>query len=333
MKTYKVSIVFFAFIFIALLAYWFSLSIGNAVPEAAQNQAFADSVHELPTATDQRKGVSALFESVIGVKLGNAETTLTVNTAERLAWARDAVQSEDTAKKLQALQLLINIAPAEATEILRGLIVRLKTDPEAAQLLTHGMMGMANAKEYLLDRDLKYIFETSDGELRKKSAMILAARGDESFVKNYIEQLSVNLQNESAYERAKTLREMLTVGNISAVPHALNSLADSDAHVKFDALALLIQLGDKNNIPEATALLNDEDQFVSQQAQQTIDVLRERDLDKQAELHKGFAPLEKYAEGFIPAEGDEADENTKFSEESHEAQPYFNEVGSPLEMR
>lgn len=104
---------------------------------------------------------------MIGTTRERAETTLVVNSAERLAWARDAVHSEDMAKQLQALQLLINIAPAETTEILRALILRLKTDPAAAQLLTHGMMGMANARDYLLDRDLKYIFETSDGELEK----------------------------------------------------------------------------------------------------------------------------------------------------------------------
>ncbi len=333
MKTYKLSIVFFAFIFISVLVYWFSVNMKSAAPEFTQSQVFANSVHELPSAIKQPKRASALFESVVGTKREHAETKLVVDSAERLAWARDAVHSGDPAKKLQALQLLINIAPAEATEILRALILRLKTDPAAVQLLTHGIMGMANAKNYLLDRDLKYIFETSDGELKKKSAMILAARGDESFVKNYIELISVNLQNESAYERAKTLREMLTLGSISVVPYALSSLTDPDAHVKFDALTLLAQLGNKNNISDVAVLLKDEDQFVSQQAQQTMDVLRERNVDEQSALSKGFAPLEKYAEGFIPGEEEGADKNTEVNEEGHIEQPYLNEVWSPLNMR
>lgn len=167
----------------------------------------------------------------------------------------------------------------------------------------------------------------------KKSAMILAARGDESFVKNHIDQMAVNLQNESAYERAKTLREMLTLGNDNAVSHALNSLSDSDAHVKFDALTLLAQLGNKNNIAEIKFLLNDEDQFVSQQAQQTIDVLPERGVNEQSEVQKGFVPLEKYAEGFIPGEGEDADKNIEVNEEGHAEQPYLNERWSPLESR
>jgi hypothetical protein len=128
--------------------------------------------------------------------------------------------------------------------------------------------------------------------------------------------LTLDIQNESAYERAKALREMLTVGNTSAVPYALASLTDADAHVKFDALALLVQLGNRNNIPQVTVLINDEDQFVSQQAQQTLDVLRERDASEQSELHQGFAPLHKYAEGFIPGAGETGDENTEVSEEN-----------------
>ena len=224
----------------------------------------------------------------------------TTNLSERITKARETMRSGNMPQKIQALRLLAGIAPAEAAEVLGELITQAKTDPSATALVAHGMVGLSQSKDYLLNENLKTIFTLDDPNAQKISALILEDRGDSSLVKQYMETKSAGLSSKNPADRISALEEITSVGFFSALPYVVKSLRDSDPQVKLGALELLSQFGTNTNISSVEPLLVDGNSDVKQAAQQTMDALWEKSTNEQLSLQERLVQPGFPAQGLVP---------------------------------
>ncbi len=201
------------------------------------------------------------------------ESSLPGDDKQQLIWAREMIRDGDEDQKLQALQLLIQLAPEEAIEVLRNLATQSAGDESASALIAHGMVAMTDLKEVFANSDLSYIYEVGGAQVQKVSALILAERGDEALTQRYLDSIAMKLKSNNPQDRSQILQEMGSMGSTKVVPYALNSLDDSNSQVKIDALSLLAQYGSNNTRAAAEALLNDANAEVRQQALQTVEIL------------------------------------------------------------
>ena len=224
----------------------------------------------------------------------------TTNLSERITRARETMRSGNMPQKIQALRLLAGIAPSEAAEILGELITQAKTDSSAAALVAHGMIGLSQSKDYLLNENLKTIFTLKDPNVQKISALILEDRGDGSLVKQYMETKSAGLGSKNPADRISALDEITSVGFFSAVPYVVESLRDSDPQVKLGALELLSEFGTNTNISSVEPLLADGNSDVKQAAQQTMDALWEKSTNERLSLQERLVQPGFPAQGLVP---------------------------------
>ncbi len=198
------------------------------------------------------------------------ESVVAKNDSARLIKAKDIIKTGTIDEKLQALELIIQLAPAEAVPLLRTLAVRSATDESAAALVAHGVKGFSDVQKHLQNSDLNYIYDVSGLHIKKISALMLAERGDEALTQRYLENISIKLKSNDASERSQVLQDMASLGSMGAVPHALHSLYDADAQVRIDALSILSQYGSKDDMAAVEALADDENIDVKQKALETL---------------------------------------------------------------
>ncbi|MES2826285.1 MAG: HEAT repeat domain-containing protein [Pseudomonadota bacterium] len=287
------------------LAYWHLQDTNSSPGKAVENLTQSSNANPNTPVNQQVKTVAkdlsspSVHSSELMQPSVNSNHT-TTNISERIARARETMRSGNMPQKIQALHLLTGIAPAEAAEILRALVIQAKTDPSAAALVSHGMVGLSQSKDYLLDENLKAIFTLSDPNAQKISALILEDRGDSSLVKQYIETKSAGLRSTNPAERMSALEDIASVGFFSAVPYVVNNLRDKDPQVKLNALELLSQFGTNANIASVEPLLSDGNADVKQAAQLTMDALWEKNTNERLSLQERLVQPGFPAQGLVP---------------------------------
>ncbi len=286
------------------LAYWHLQDTNNNASKTAENITQSSNADLNTPAYQQVKTVAkdlsppSVSPELMQPSVNTNHTT--TNLSERIARARETMRSGNMPQKIQALRLLAGIAPAEAAEILRELITQAKTDPSAVALVAHGMVGLSESKDYLLNENLKTIFTLNDPNTKKISALILEDRGDGSLVKQYIETKSAGLSSKNPAERMSALEDIASVGFYSAVPYVVSSLRDNDPQVKLNALELLSQFGTNTNIASVEPLLSDGNADVKQAAQLTKDALWEKNSNERLSLQERLVQPGFPAQGLVP---------------------------------
>lgn len=193
--------------------------------------------------------------------------------AENLAWAREAIWSENAGDKLRAFETLIRLSPAEAVDAIR-LIMSQAADEQDISLVGSSIRQLVN-NQYLLNADLKQFYNSGDEQLQRAAADALAQRGDDSLQQRYInEQFAIASQNGNSTKRAEAVQKLTAFGrNPYAVSRILPMLEDSDSLVRLKAVSALAYTGDDSNIPAVQALLNDGVAAIRQRAEEVIGVL------------------------------------------------------------
>jgi hypothetical protein len=286
------------------LAYWQLHDSNNITDKTVENLIQSSNANPNTPANQPAKTVAKDL-STLNVQPNeliqrSVNTNNTTNLSERITKARDTMRNGTTPQKIQALHLLMSAAPAEAAEILGELMIQAKTDPAAAALVSHGMVGLSQSKEYLLNENLKMIFTLNDPNAQKIAALILEDRGDGSLVNQFIATKSADLRSKNPADKISALQDIASVGFSSAVPYVVSSLHDRDPQVKLNALELLSQFGTNTNIVSVEPLLNDGNTEVKQAAQQTMDMLWDKNANEPLSLQKrlmqpGFPP-----QGLVP---------------------------------
>ncbi|MES2825061.1 MAG: HEAT repeat domain-containing protein [Pseudomonadota bacterium] len=286
------------------LAYWYSHDTNNSTGKPAENIFQSNNANpNIPVnrpAKTVAKDLSPPSVQPNEVMQQSVNTNNTTNLSERITKAREAMRNGNMPQKIQALHLLMSAAPAEAAEILRELMIQAKTDPSAAALVSHGMVGLSQSKDYLLNENLKTIFTLNDSNAKKISALILEDRGDSSLVKQFIEMKSSGLSSKNPADRMSALQDIASVGFFNSVPYVVNSLRDADSQVKLNALELLSQFGTNTNIASVEPLLNDGNTDVKQAAELTMDALWGKNTNERLSLQERLVQPGFPAQGLVP---------------------------------
>lgn len=233
---------------------------------AQQNQALQVGRSELPASIQSSDSANERDTASFVEQPGSGD-------AEGLAWARDAIWSENANEKLRAIEALIRLSPAEAVDAIR-LIMAQAGDGQDVSLVALSLRNLAN-NQYLLNADLKQFYSSGDEQLQREAAGVLAQRGDESLEQRYInEQYAIASQDADPMKRAQAVQKLTAFGkNPYAASRILPLLADSDSHVRLKAVSALAYTGDYSNIAAVQSMLNDDVAAIRQRAEEVISVL------------------------------------------------------------
>jgi hypothetical protein len=284
------------------LACWQLHDANNSTAKTAENIIQSRNANPDIAANQPAKIVAKDLSSVSPKEFiqPSVNTNNMATNSERIARARETMRSGNMPQKIQAFHLLMHALPAEATEILRALVLQAKTDKSAAALVAHGMVGLAQAKEHLRNEDLKTMFNIDDANTQKIAALILEDRGDGSLVKQYMETKSAGLNSKNPADRISALEDIASVGFSSAVPYVVDKLRDNDPQVKLNALEILSQFGTNTNIASVEPLLADGNTDVKQAAQQTMDRLWDKNASEQLSLQERLVQPGFPVQGLVP---------------------------------
>lgn len=193
--------------------------------------------------------------------------------AENLAWAREAIWSENINEKMRAIETLIRLSPSEAVDALR-LIMSQAADEQDISLVASSLHYLAN-NQYLLNADLKQFYNSGNEQLQRAAAGTLAQRGDDSLQQRYIdEQYVIAAQDTDPKRRAEAVQKLIAFGkNPHAASRIRSLLEDPDSFVRLKAATALAYAGDESDIPALQPLLNDHVAAIRQRAEEAMGVL------------------------------------------------------------
>lgn len=193
--------------------------------------------------------------------------------ADNLAWARDAIWSEDVNEKMRAIETLIRLSPAEAVDAIRLIMSQAGNDRDVS-VVALNLHSLAD-NQYLLNADLKQFYNSGDEQLQRAAAGVLAQRGDDSLEQRYInEQYTIASQDTDPARRAEAVQKLIAFGkNPHAASRVLSLLEDPDNLVRLKAVTALAYAGDESDISALQPLLNDDVAAVRQRAEEVMGVL------------------------------------------------------------
>ncbi|HEX7027715.1 MAG TPA: HEAT repeat domain-containing protein [Gammaproteobacteria bacterium] len=217
-----------------------------------------------------------MSESGEGLLVSESETS-PVSDAERLARAREDVWSDAQQDRMRAIETLIRLSPAEAVDVIR-MIMSQSHDGEDVSLVVSSLRALVD-NQYLLNVDLKEIYNSGDEQLQRVAADALAQRGDDSLQRRYIdEQYAIATQHTDSVRRAEAVQKLTAFGkNPQAASRILPLLEDHDSYVRLKAVSALAYAGEHSDIPAVQALLDDEVAAVRQRAEEVIGALNRSD--------------------------------------------------------
>ncbi|MGY5450228.1 HEAT repeat domain-containing protein [Agarivorans sp. MS3-6] len=185
------------------------------------------------------------------------------NTAKMEASSSPITATESS---LQALLMVANEHPFELEHKINALLQSEDEQQQAA--LSRALYAWSQQPETLPDYLVTSIYDqTSEDNIRRVSAQVLAQRGDFSLLEDYVAEQSLAINSDQDQQRSQALYALAQTHNNIAVPHILPLLSDANDTIRTDALLALLSTGNASHADIAMELINDSNHQISQLAQ------------------------------------------------------------------
>lgn len=193
-----------------------------------------------------------------------------------LNWARENIWSQRPSDRIRAMTALINLNPSEAVDAARTLI-SLHDKPYNIALVGYAVLHLQDSDAALQNDDLYSFYQNGDTALQMMTATMLANRGDDTLLRDYVDARASDLRSKDAQLRARAVESIgYFQKNEYAARQILPLLNDEATEVRLQAVQALAYCGDKTHIKAVEQLLRQEsDENIRQSARSAIEALRE----------------------------------------------------------
>ena len=213
-------------------------------------------------------------EKMPGLEL--EETSDLLDSQIKIEQALEHAFSEDVNARIQAIQTLVTLSPIDAVDTIYELLNNLDSDEISEGMAVLGLLSLANDKEALTNEDLEYIFNSYENDnIRARSARVLAHRGDESLLQDYVKKYEGVLPQDLE-SKNKKLMELANLQSKVALPYISMYLDDADEVIRLTALSAIEMTASAGEIELVRPLLYDSDPAVRQRSEEVINNLLAR---------------------------------------------------------
>ena len=186
------------------------------------------------------------------------------------------VHSKNIHERVHSMQTLIDLSPTETANAIYALLANLESDPMAEGMVALGVLSLANNQNALSDEEIIYMYNSYDNEnVRARTARVMAHRGDDSLLKDYVTKFS-NTENLELEQKNSALLELANLQSRVAIPHISKYLDDADEFVRIQALGALGMTGNIQDIELIRPLLYDANEAVRQVSRDVLNQLTSR---------------------------------------------------------
>ena len=218
----------------------------------------------------------------------NSESS--ISDTELINLARDAINGDNPELKAEAFNVLLNLVPTDAADILNGLAQQKKVDAYVEQMAVTGMLQLQSNTDLLTNNDLKNLFQLDSKTLKKLAAQILSDRGDTSLANSDSNLFDSDIENENPGVRLQTLFEITSLHKVGALPNIKLSLKDADSSIRLQALNLISVYGSDKDVTSIEPLLMDTNAQVRIQSQLALKSLWRKNTPLVLTDEPEFAP-------------------------------------------
>ena len=199
--------------------------------------------------------------------------------AERLALAREILMDAEAPGRWMALQVLIELEPAEGLGQLRSWVENGEGGGPAGAgggRWESLFQRLSRVEGVDLTVELHSLYAIGDQSVRGAAARTLAQRGDPSLMDQFVVELGQQLRSTDARERSRAIQELGRANSDSAASLLSPLLSDADAEVRLSAAEALWRIKGVDALPEIEALAQDPDEQVKRRAERMVEMMQTR---------------------------------------------------------
>ncbi len=198
---------------------------------------------------------------------------------ERLALAREMLNSPMPFERFAAVGTLIEANDAEALNAVRTLVAEAEGSRRLSGIAARAVDGLAGLSDPSTDRLLYEYIDSGSDAIRYAAARALDSRGDSSPMGAIVSDLSQQLADEDGGIRSRSARSLGFTRNAMAVAPLLNATSDANSEVRLRAAEALGRIGGDDAVPHLTQLLDDPVEAVRDSADRSLERIRRADSE------------------------------------------------------
>jgi hypothetical protein len=210
-------------------------------------------------------------------RLGSIE-----DPAERLALARELLESPNAWARSRAILALLETDPAAGIEAIYGLLDMAGEDAEGKgpYSASRAVEALGDVEGYPVANDLYRMYESEIEGVSLAAARALERQGDPTLIDRELNRYAQQLGAVEPRARLEAIWRIGETGSPRAVPHLLPLLSNPDPMMRIGALDALGGTMDPAHIAEIERLLDDPVAAVRDRAVDALNRMQKRREDK-----------------------------------------------------